>query len=94
MTIALEEVAHRMFMRNVADYAEPALAELAWIDQDIRSFWIQQAEAVAADLTDLTDSAEGATGNTDTSDFLSNRSRRQGRPRRPSDAHLGRRNRR
>jgi hypothetical protein len=44
-----------MFLRNVADYAEPALAELAWIDPDIRSFWIEQARAVAADLTDLGD---------------------------------------
>lgn len=56
MTTTLEEVAHRMFIRNVADYAEPALAELAWIDQDIRAFWIQQAQAVAADITELADS--------------------------------------
>ena len=55
MTTPLEEVAHRMFIRNVADYAEPALAELAWIDPDIRGFWIDQAEAVATDLTDLAD---------------------------------------
>jgi hypothetical protein len=50
--MTLEEVAHRMFARNVADYAEPVLAELAWIDPDIRSFWLDQAQAVLADLTD------------------------------------------
>jgi hypothetical protein len=53
MTTTLEQVAHRMFIRNVGDYAEPALAELAWIDPDIRSFWEQQAQDVMADLTDL-----------------------------------------
>jgi hypothetical protein len=53
MTIALEQVAYRMFIRNVADYAEPALAELAWIDPDIRSFWEQQAQDVMADYADL-----------------------------------------
>jgi hypothetical protein len=46
----IEEVAYRMFIRNVIDYAEPALAELAWLDPDIRQFWIDQATAVAADL--------------------------------------------
>ncbi|HEY2296688.1 MAG TPA: hypothetical protein VGH43_03080 [Jatrophihabitans sp.] len=60
MTTTLEVVAHRMFIRNVADYAEPALAELAWIDPDIRSFWVQQAQDVRADLVDLADlDAEG-----------------------------------
>lgn len=53
MTTTLEKVAHRMFIRNVADYAEPALTELAWMDPDIRSFWVQQAQDVIADLTDL-----------------------------------------
>jgi hypothetical protein len=48
----LEGVARRMFLRNVADYAEPALAELAWIDPSIRNFWVEQAQAVMADLTD------------------------------------------
>jgi hypothetical protein len=42
-----------MFIRNVGDYAEPALAELAWIDPDIRSFWERQAQDVMADLADL-----------------------------------------
>jgi hypothetical protein len=55
--MTIEQVAHRMFIRNVADYADPALAELAWIDPEIQTFWIQQAEAVVADLTDLTDLA-------------------------------------
>jgi hypothetical protein len=53
--MTIEEVAYRMFIRNVADYADPVLAELAWIDADIRRFWIEQADAVMADLTDLTD---------------------------------------
>jgi hypothetical protein len=53
MTTTLEGIAYRMFIRNVADYAEPALAELAWIDPDIRSFWVQQAQDVVADFTDL-----------------------------------------
>jgi hypothetical protein len=52
--MTVEEVAHRMFIRNVADYAEAALADRAWIDPDIRGFWVQQAEAVVADLIDLT----------------------------------------
>jgi hypothetical protein len=55
MTTNLEEVAHRMFIRNVADYAEPALAELAWIEPDIRGFWVQQAQDVMSDLTQLDD---------------------------------------
>jgi hypothetical protein len=55
MTTTLEEVAHRMFIRNVADYAEPALAELAWIDPDIRGFWVQQAQGVMSDLTQFND---------------------------------------
>jgi hypothetical protein len=55
MTTALEELAHRMFIRNVADYAEPALAELAWIDPDIRRFWVQQAQDVMADFTNVAD---------------------------------------
>jgi hypothetical protein len=53
MTTTLEEVAYRMFIRNVGDYAEPALAELAWIDPDIRSFWVEQAQEVMADFADL-----------------------------------------
>jgi hypothetical protein len=57
--MTIEDVAYRMFIRNVADYAEPALAELAWIDADIRGFWIQQADAVMTDLTDLTSMAGG-----------------------------------
>ena len=49
----IEEVARRMFVRNVAGYAEPALTELAWIDEDIRRFWVGQAEAVLADVSQL-----------------------------------------
>lgn len=50
----VEEVAQRMFFRNVEDYAEPALTELAWIDPQIRGFWLAQAKAVLADLAYLT----------------------------------------
>lgn len=52
-SVRIEEVAYRMFLRNVADYAEPALAELAWIDPDIRGFWVAQAEAVFDDVSAL-----------------------------------------
>jgi hypothetical protein len=52
--VTIEEIAYRMFIRNVVEYSEPALAELAWIDVDIRGFWIQQAEAVMADLNAAT----------------------------------------
>jgi hypothetical protein len=62
---ALEEVAHRMFIRNVADYAEPALAELAWIDPDIRGFWVQQAHDVMTDLADVNDSSDSGTSSHD-----------------------------
>jgi hypothetical protein len=47
------DVAYRMFIRNVADYAEPVLAELAWVDPDIRSFWVEQARAVMSDLSGI-----------------------------------------
>lgn len=46
----IEEVAYRMFARNVGDYADPAMIELAWVDPNIRGFWVEQADAVAEDL--------------------------------------------
>jgi hypothetical protein len=52
-TMVIDEVARRMFARNVEDYAEPALTELAWTDPEIREFWITQAEAVLNDLVRL-----------------------------------------
>lgn len=48
--ITIEQVAYRMFARNVADYAHPAMVELAWADPDVRAFWVSEAEAVASDL--------------------------------------------
>ena len=50
---AVQEVAYRMFVRNVADYGDPALIELAWLDPDIQQFWLEQAEAVVNDLRDI-----------------------------------------
>jgi hypothetical protein len=51
----IETVAHRMFTRNVADYADPVLADLAWLDPDIRGFWIGQATAVLDDVIEMSD---------------------------------------
>ncbi len=53
----VEHLAHLMFLRNVADYADPTLAELAWVDPDIRRFWVTQVETIAADLGISTTSA-------------------------------------
>lgn len=48
------ELARRMFERQTAGYdAEPALVELAWNDELIRDFWIQEVEALMADLEDV-----------------------------------------
>jgi hypothetical protein len=100
MTTTLEEVAHRMFIRNVADYAEPALAELAWVDPDIRGFWVQQAQDVMSDLTDLTDSLDFGGGDdarpsdgsvAATTSRTVARSVDQRDPRRSGDSHLRRR---
>ncbi len=44
-----EEVAYRMFVRDVASYAHPAMIELAWVDPEVRAFWIREAEAILAD---------------------------------------------
>jgi hypothetical protein len=68
MTTALEDVAHRMFIRNVAAYAEPALAELAWIDPGIRRFWVQQAQDVMADFTNVADREDLDTQSSDKTD--------------------------
>jgi MFS family permease len=45
-----EQVAYRMFARNVIDYAHPAMIELAWADPDVRAFWLAEAEAITNDL--------------------------------------------
>lgn len=49
----LDQVAHAMFVRNAGEYADPAMLELAWIDEDVRWFWRDQALRVRADLEDL-----------------------------------------
>jgi hypothetical protein len=42
-----ERVARFLFDRQADSYeADPAMRELAWIDPDIRSFWIAEAGAV------------------------------------------------
>lgn len=48
--VALERAAHALYRRNVCDYTEPALVEEAWLDDDVRSFWLEQAGIVAAQL--------------------------------------------
>jgi hypothetical protein len=79
-----------MFIRNVADYAEPALAELAWIDADIRSFWVQQAHAVMADFTDLANVADpDANGSDNSAVELSRGPRRVAHPTCPRGARSG-----
>jgi MFS family permease len=50
--VRTEHAAYRMFARNTADYADPAMVELAWTDPAIRAFWLAQARAVASDLRD------------------------------------------
>jgi hypothetical protein len=51
-----------MFIRNVADYADPALGELAWIDPHNRSFWVQHAQdAMPTSPTSLRRGATTAT---------------------------------
>lgn len=45
-----EHIAYRMFARNAAQYGDPAMIELAWVEPSIRGFWIAEAEAVRADI--------------------------------------------
>ncbi len=40
-------LAWMMFQRRCTlDGADPALVELAWLDDDIRAFWLDEAQAV------------------------------------------------
>lgn len=49
--MAIERTAPALFRRNSRDYAEPMLVEEAWLsDADVRSFWLEQAAIVAAEL--------------------------------------------
>lgn len=48
----IEAAARRLFMRNVADYADTERAEFAWItDDDLRAFWIAQVETVLGEAS-------------------------------------------
>lgn len=47
------DVAYALFKRNAGDYADPLFVQLAWVDPEIRGFWVQQAIAVRADLEHL-----------------------------------------
>lgn len=50
----IEHVARHMFQRQADSYGfDPALTELAWLDPDIRAFWIAEASAVVAYLEEL-----------------------------------------
>lgn len=44
---AIEGLAKFLFMRTVAAYdADPHEVDLAWADEDIRKFWMDEAEAI------------------------------------------------
>jgi len=45
-----EHIAYRMFARNAGQYVDPAMIEPAWVDPNVRGFWIAEAEAVQADI--------------------------------------------
>lgn len=49
----LTEVAYAMFTRNADHDADPLFMQLAWVDPEIRDFWVQQALAVRNDLERL-----------------------------------------
>lgn len=50
----VEHLARHMFQRQADSYdSDPALIELAWVDPDIRAFWIAEASAVVAYLEEL-----------------------------------------
>lgn len=49
----MDDVAHALYTRNAGEYADPALTELAWLDECVRDFWRSQAEAIRADLEHL-----------------------------------------
>ena len=43
----VEAVARHLFERQTRSYdADPAMIELAWIDDDIRAFWLAEAASV------------------------------------------------
>lgn len=43
----IEKLGRAMFLRRCElDGAEPVMAELAWVDANVRRFWIQEASHV------------------------------------------------
>ena len=51
---SVEHLARHMFQRQADSYdSDPALVELAWVDPDIRAFWIAEATAVLDYLEEL-----------------------------------------
>ncbi|MFC7362172.1 hypothetical protein [Nocardioides astragali] len=50
----VEHLARHMFQRQADSYdSDPALVELAWVDPDIRAFWMAEAISVLAYLEEL-----------------------------------------
>lgn len=50
-----DTLARFLFDRQADSYdADPAMRELAWVDPDIRSFWIEEAGAVLAFISEGT----------------------------------------
>lgn len=45
-----DALAHAMFTRQHPD-ADPAILELAWCDDDVRGFWVAEAEYVVGLLS-------------------------------------------
>jgi hypothetical protein len=45
--VDIEQVARHMFERQAVTYeADPAMVQLAWLDDDIRAFWVAEATSV------------------------------------------------
>jgi hypothetical protein len=50
----IEEVAFRMFCRNMEDFAfDDGMLMLAWLDDGTRDFWVKQARAIERDMRDI-----------------------------------------
>jgi hypothetical protein len=45
--VDVEHLARHMFERQAVTYgADPAHVELAWVDDDVRTFWVAEARSV------------------------------------------------
>jgi hypothetical protein len=50
----VEKVARRMFERQAATYgADDTLVQLAWLDEEIREFWRDEAASLVAYIEEL-----------------------------------------